>query len=95
MFWFKTTVERHDLLVHTKERRAHQQRARREKQAGERGDRQPDASALTCNFVLGDHSKCGFVAASAHYLRLHKDKEGHKRKRTSLSDGGQKKRAKC
>ena len=41
-----------------------------------------------------DSSKSAFVAASPHYLRFHKDKEGHKRKRTSWSDVIQKKQAK-
>lgn len=74
----KSAAERHDLVLHTKERRLEQQQARRNQQKTPASE---PRQQFACLFPLPDGTLCAFVGSSAHYLRQHKEKEGHSRKR--------------
>ena len=84
VFAHKTSHERHDLIVHTQDRRREQQQVRREKHA--QAAAPPPAAkeaGHVCNFLMPDGSKCSFTASTPHYLRVHKEQMGHRRKRSA------------
>ena len=93
----RAASERHDLVLHTKERRLDQQRARRQKPSSTAPSTSTKPPNHCCAFVMADGKKCDFVGSSGHYLRVHKENEGHSRKRKSgnVSAAGCQKSAKA
>eukprot|EP00117_Sycon_ciliatum_P043397 scpid28652/ scgid31427/ len=86
----RAASERHELVLHRNERRNEQQQARRQKPSNDSNNSEPSAKPQhCCLFIMDDGTKCGFVGTSAYYLRTHKEKEGHSRKRKSGSCSAQ------
>ena len=81
----QVTSAGHDLIVRTQDRRREQQQqVRREKHA--QAAAPPPATkeaGHVCNFLMPDGSKCSFTASTPHYLRVHKEQMGHRRKRSA------------
>ena len=86
VFPSKTALDRHDLVIHTAQRRCERQLACRDGQpAANNAAGQRDH--LACNYIQEDGAKCSFVAPSTYYLRQHKAKTGHKVKRSTTAAG--------
>ena len=64
---------RHEILFHLDERRNNMRKNRGAKKVTE------NSKECVCKFKLENGAMCGHKATSYHYLRKHKDEEGHKR----------------
>ena len=72
--------KRHEIIFHFKERQAEMRRERLGHQTSRIDGQQKQ---FHCGFKTADGRQCQFTATSPHYLRLHKDKTGHKRQYTT------------